>query len=283
MGVDYYKIGQLRNMDFCCRSRMKLHVLSSSHGLMIKEYQSQMGLSPLDKVSAFSGVFICDKQFPKDPDSLIPLEEVTKEKLAQQNLLRETIQESSYITALNILGSNDLKFFIVDGLGRLLPCVEGALVRWEGLSWNSKVYYQPRHCRLFPKETALFVEARVGDFMKILVGMYKQSRFERVYVSSILERIYKTGRLVGVDIYMALINYYICRYINRMYQNEPVFNKLKKPIKFTFINVSSQFYKSKDKDKLFSAKDRAKRRLVHRTKEAWIELMQLYLKQLKNT
>lgn len=169
----------------------------------------------------------------------------------------------------------------MDDDGKLLPLVKGALERWEDLSWNRKAYYQPRHCRLFPKETSLFIEARVGDFMKTLVRIYKQSGFEKVYVSSILERIYKAGRLVGVDIYMALINYFIFKYLSKMNQNEPVLNKVKRPMKFTFVNVGPQFYKSKNRDSLFSIKDVKKGHLVHRTKEAWKELMQLYLRQIK--
>ena len=239
-----------------------------------------VGLKPYDRVTAFGGVFIANIQFDKDPDYLLPLPEITKEKHNQQQAFKSAVSHSKLSIGLNITGSNDLKFFIVNPEGYVMPLRDGASDIWDTLSWEKKAYYQPRHRCLVPAETYWFIEARVRDYMETLIAIYKNSGFKLVYLSSILERKYKRGPLVNAEIYIALINYFICRYLRKL-EKESILNKLNQPIKFEFINVSSQFHKADNKESLFSKNDVAAGQLIHRKKEAWRELMRLYLNKIR--
>ena len=255
-------------------------MLGTSHALMIRENMEYVGLKPYDKVTAFSGLFITNTQFNKDPDILVPLPEITEEKLRQQQSFQTAVANSKFSQCLNITGSNELKFLIVDLEGNLKPLREGASDIWSKLSWKRKAFYQPRHCCLAPKDTHWFVEGKVKEYMGTLINIYKLSGFKTVYISSVLERIYKEGHLVNAEIYIALINHFIYRYIAKL-KMEPVLNKFNIPIDFVFINVGSQFYKAENKEALFSEKGRAERRLVHRNKPTWKKLMNLYLKTIR--
>ena len=200
-------------------------------------------------------------------------------KIKQQKLFAEAISNSPCIIALNITGSNDLKFMIVNDC-QLVPLVKDAAKKWEALTEHQRVFYNPKRFALFPKDSETFIRSKVKQYMDIVIAKYKDSRFKIVYHSSILERVY-FSKLRNAEIYIGIINFYISSYIKDLNKKQ-IKNRDGIPIKFGFINVASQFYEEKTKYKkgLFKDSDVKNKRYVHRNIKAWKELMSLYLKAI---
>ena len=114
------------------------------------------GLAEIDKCNSFSGLFLCDKQFNKEEDILVPFSHILDEKIKQQKLYAKTISDSPCTIAINITGSNDLKLMIVDE-GSVVPLVEEVEKKWEGLTEHQKVFFNPKRAGLFPKNSEAFI------------------------------------------------------------------------------------------------------------------------------
>ena len=213
----------------------------------------------------------------------MPYKVIVDDKIKQQKLFAKAISDSSCVIALNISGSNDLKFMIVQEVNEkhgVVPLVKDAAKKWEALSEHQKIVYNPKRVGLFPKDSEMFIKSKVKQYMDIVIAKYKDSSFKIVYHSSILERVY-FSKLRNAEIYIGIINFYISSYIKDLNKKQ-IRNRDGIPIKFGFINVASQFYEEKTKDKtgLFKDADVKHKRYVHRNIKAWKKLMTLYLKAI---
>ena len=238
-------------------------------------------MTDIDECDSFPGLFVCDKQYDREEDILVPYKVIAEDKIKQQKQFAEAISGSSCIIALNITASNDLKFMIVDENYEVVPLVAGAAGKWESLSEHQKIFFNPNRVGLFPRVSEIFIKNKVNNYMEIIVQKYKQSSFKIVYHSSVLERVY-FSKLQHAEIYIALINFYINAYIKNLNKKQ-VKNRDGIPIQFKFINVAEQFHKEKSENKrgLFKYSDVQNKRYVHRKVKAWKELMSMYLKVIR--
>ena len=228
-----------------------------------------------------------DKQFDKRENILKPCETISDNKKAQQKWFKHYVVTAKCEVALNILLSNDLKYMVVeevDGIYRVVPLLDKGPYVWSTLTSTKKQFYSPRRARLFPKASEEFIKEKVEAYLRVLVGIYKDSSFKVVYHSSVLERVY-FGKLKNAEIYIALINYYLqlgLRDLN-LEQNH-VYNRNSIPIEFRFINVSGQFHdtKSTERIRLFEEEDVRNDRWVHRTMPSMKNLMARYLKVIRS-
>ena len=197
------------------------------------------GLNSRDRVSSFPGLFLADRQFGLHEDDLKAQKVWTKKKNQQQDF-EKAIITSSYVKFLAVVGSNNIKDQIVKKC-KLVPLHIWAVKTWNNLSLNKQIFFNPKVTRLFPKSSETFIKEKTFKFMDRLVEIFKRSGALEVFISSILERVYKS-KLKHSEIYTALINYYVQYYITEKLQSCDVCNKNGEKIKFVFVDVRGQYF-----------------------------------------
>jgi hypothetical protein len=222
-----------------------------------------LGISFDVDIESFRGLFLGRQQFPIDTECFVPLPEITQHKLNQRRKFKRSIRRSDHKLALNLVFSNDLKNIIVKE-DKVLPHSRNALVKWSNMSIDRKACFNPKRDWLFPKSTEQEVKIRVDKLMDDLLFAYQFSGTEVVFISSVLERCYTKGALIASELFVALVNFFIYRYIEELRLKPPLYNRNGQLLKVHFINVARLYYSEEDKFKLFIPKEITKGAMVHR-------------------
>ena len=123
------------------------------------------------------------------------------------------------------------------------------------------------------------VGSRVKKYVELLVNLYKDSSLEFVFVSSVLERIYKDSLFANLEIYFAFVNSCLKTEITKL-NNREILNKDSKVIYWKFINVSKQFFEATSPELIFRE---TSGNLIHRTNQCMCDLLNVYLQKIHET
>lgn len=216
------------------------------------------GVRPL---RALGGLTVLPKEFHKG--SLIECARKSKLRRDQVTEMAEVISSSVVKNGLLLSGSNDWKAMIVEE-GEIVGWNRRSVEAWGKVRVGKRINFNPRDSRVLTKEGEIFIKARVGEYVDILVGMFEKSGVEKVFHSSLLERRAPGPILRHLDIYFAHINYYLYKKLGELNRNESSKNRLGKPIHWRFINVSRQFFKAENPALLFRHFEQSTGVLTHR-------------------
>lgn len=176
---------------------------------------------------------------------------------------------------LLIIGSNDYKSFITKN-GRILRCSKKDLKRWQGLDPSEKIKFQPRNHKKFLKDSDVkHIKDNVKVFFDYLAGLVKKSRKTTVFLSSLLERVYKDNH-PGLDLLFAYINHFLFENV----KSAEICNAMGVKVNFIFINVASQFFNAEDPLSLAIDREKEKGELTHRSKTAMHKLAGIYVSHI---
>ena len=245
-------------------------------------------------LNSWRGIALAEKNYgvdPKDPVDLRELEFKTAKSLRQFRQFKAKIQNTPNLVALNIIASNDLKYFTVEN-EELVPMIEAGPRVWQGLSIGRKVNYTPKRNTIFTKSSEVFISDRVHTYINMLAQMYADSTVEFVFLSSVLERFYADPKkqhhdtyvkLAFTDAYFAMINCCIKAELKKLNNGTGILNRNGKKIFWKFINVAHQFHSAPVLRNIFR-KDEIQNtkcsRWVHRNPRAMAELTVMYLEDI---
>lgn len=236
-------------------------------------------LPGFSSIDSFSGLTLAPVEFEREGWG--QLTRKTKRRADQVEDVRGVIHSSLHRNALFLGAGNDFKWLIVHE-GRICPLSEHGLKIWNGLKDHEKIYFSPKKHYVLESTGLKNVKARMTEFSKILENLFAGSNFDRVFISSILER--QIPELDHLEIYFAYLNYFLLHEVAKMdgKGKGSVLNVRKEPIRFYYINVSSQFFEHKfDKvAELFRPSERASHRLTHRNLHALENICHFYVKEI---
>ena len=233
------------------------------------------------KISAYSGLTVAPNQFGLGAGNLRKLQSKTNGKVKQVENMSNKIANSKYKIALQVSGSNDFKFFIVNN-GNIVPLLHCGVSVWGKLSTKNKSVFSPKRVLIFGKSSRDFIKSQVVAYVALIADMYRNSSFEFVFHSSILERNYKyEPQLKNLDIYLALVNYLLKIELQKLNLSPGVLNKQGKKISWHFINVSKQYFENTNPKLLFKKPDLRRGEFIHRTTESMQKLVEIYLSKIE--
>ena len=120
------------------------------------------------------------------------------------------------------------------------------------------------------------------DYAKVLGNLFAGSNFDRVFISSILER--QIPELDHLEIYFAHLNHFLRNEVVKMdgEGEGSVLNVRHKPIRFQFINVSAQFFETENSQipNLFRPWEVDDGKLTHRNMPALELICQNFVKEV---
>jgi hypothetical protein len=231
------------------------------------------------QINAWGGLTLAPDQYPYDSANLCKLPKKSASKKNQVQEMAQVIRTSKCKISLQLSGSNDFKFFMVNN-NQLVPLSERSIVAWKSWTDKRKSCFSPVRTRLFSKESETFIKGQVGKYVAIVVEMYKGSNFDFVFHSSILERVYsKIESLENVDIYFAYVNYYLKLELQKL-NGQGIVNNAGKKISWHFINVADQFHSTTSYKKLFKSADVYRKEMVHRNIDFMKILIDRYLQSI---
>ena len=173
---------------------------------------------------------------------------------------------------LLIIGSNDYKSFITKN-GRILRCSKKDRKRWQSLEASKKINFQPRDHRKFLIDSDInHIKENVKVFFEYLISLVKNSRKTTVFLSSLLERVYKVNH-PNLDLLFAYINHFLFEEVKK---NTEICNAIGGKVNFVFINVACQFYNAENPVSLAIDREKGRGELTHRNKTAMRELAGTY-------
>lgn len=224
-------------------------------------------------ITAIRGLTVMSQEFPQY--SLIPHKKKTVKRVNQEIRYANAVKFATQKIALNVTGTNDYKFFIVEN-NSLVPMVPDGLEIWSSLTRGRKIRFDTKHKVIFPKESREFMESRIGDYVTYLKNVYATSSFVIVYHSSLLERISREKSQTCLEAYFAHLNYFLRRELRKL-NEEPVLNLHGQPISFKFINVSEQFFNAVPPTVVFKDEEQNSKNLVHRHIDSLKILVEKYM------
>ena len=285
-------------------AHLKLHVFSSSHlspldPVATRQKFARMGTYRADRemeysdqllkswlpegtyINAWGGLTIAETEFHRDPHDFSAKHKKSELRAKQCIQLGLAIKSSPCKIALHVSGSNDFKYFIVKD-GKLVPLTESGAETWSKLSPRRRSNFLPNKTVIFGKTSREFIHQQVKLYVTELVNLYRDSEFELVFHSSVLERKYFHEKLENIDAYFAYFNYWIRMEIENL-NREKIMNRNQIAIVWKFINVSSQFFNSNSPRKLYRWKEAKTGNCVHRNLNSLHELVDKYLKYIGTT
>lgn len=231
-------------------------------------------LSGVSSITTFGGLTLAPVEFMREGWGT--LEKKSGHRKRQVSELERGIRRSNLSNCLLVGGTNDFKWFIVrEGEGKPVSLAKNGLEVWGKLKGSQKLRFNPRKHLVLGQEARQFILGKVQDFVDILVNIFKNSRFSKVFISSLLER-----RLPGVpylEIYFAHINCFMEKSVHKLNDRDTVKNVLGQPIAWFFVNVADQFYLSENPEALFRESLHSRGGLVHRHITAMEEICFKYM------
>ena len=204
-------------------------------------------------------------------------------RVKQFNRALDFIQNSDKKVCLLVLGSNDFKNFVIKN-GEWLPLGKGAVRKWSNLSLNKQVYFSYDSAgHILCREIRQFIEEKVGEYMRIILSMLRDSEFEFILHSSLLEREWENCNVPHLDILFAHINCYLNKQLLSLNRKAEIQNRFGKIVKFKFVNVAYQYFEAKREgvlNSIFREPESWSEGRTHRSETALIELAKIYRKEI---
>ena len=195
--------------------------------------------------------------------------------------MKRVIHSSLQRNALFVAGGNDFKWFIVAD-GKICPLSKHGLAVWEGLKNHQKINFSPKRHIVLDYSGLKIIKKKMQDYAKILGNLFAGSNFDRVFISSILER--QIPELDHLEIYFAHLNHFLRNEVVKMdgEGEGSVLNVRHKPIRFQFINVSAQFFETENSQipNLFRPWEVDDGKLTHRNMPALELICQNFVKEV---
>lgn len=243
------------------------------------EQNFQRFLPGFSSINSFSGLTLAPDEFEREGWGQLACK--TDYRSNQVDEVKDVIHSSLHRNALFVGGGNDYKWFIVHE-GRLCPLSEHGLEIWGGLPDHEKINFSPKKHYVLEATGLKNVKARMTDFGKIIESLFSGSNFDRVFISSLLER--QIPELDHLEVYFAHLNHFLRNLVVGMdgKGKGSVLNIRREPIRFYFVNVAEQFFEVK-KDKvagLFRPRERASKKLTHRNIRSLENICHSFVKEV---
>ena len=180
-----------------------------------------------------------------------------------------------------ILGSNDWKT-LLSKLGGLLEISNTKITEWGNLSPKAKCDYNAFKEKPLGKEGRLHLNEQLEKYGDILAKILKRSKVEKLYHSSVLERIDKT--YPHLDLLFTILNSYLHKKLDSWTKTQKFKNRNGKPIECKFISVQKLFFYEKDPKCLFLSEEQEKyekyEELTHRKCECIVEVINIIKEEI---
>ena len=212
----------------------------------------------LGGVSAWPGIFFMQEH---DRYSFLPKDTVSQKNQNKINKFEEKVCRPNCKNCLCIFGTNDFMPLLCKD-GKFPKITSRASNYFKSFPEKNKIDLNlSRNRNLLPGDAGDYIKSKVHSFMGYFVDVFGRSSVEVVFFSSLLERVYPG--IKNLDLLFSVINSYLKQELNR-FNEAGIVNKNGLHIKFVFINVSDQFYGSKNPLDLAREDEKQANKLVHR-------------------
>lgn len=266
-------------------SKLSLHATGSSHlkPLDQKKALDKHKARPLQdlwfpeasSLESFPGLTIMPQECKPFSVPPIILPEKSGNRIDQLADCRKSIQDTTASLCLFVGFSNDWVYFLMKNQ-HLLPLCPAAESFWENLSNQEKAEYNVRDRTLLTSASRKHLKGRISDMEREIVSLFASSGLEKVFFSSILERLLPGQQFVLLPLYFAVLNSYFRKLVKKLDSKGIVMNRFGKPIEFRFINVAKQFFDADRKTGLFKKSEVKSGIMTHRNFVAMEELFRMY-------
>ena len=193
------------------------------------------------------------------------------------------MKNSKEKVCLLVLGSNDFKNFLIKE-GKWLELGRGAEEKWSRLSVEKQIYFSGNSSGdILCKKTRQFIQKKVEEYVRKILVVIRNSGFEVILHSSLLERDWESCGVKNLDILFAHINSYLNRFLLKLNREGGVENKFGKIILFKFVNVAEQYFVAKREGRLasiFRESEFCRDGRTHRAQDALNVVAGIYNKEI---
>lgn len=246
----------------------------------------------VNKCTSFPGLSVMDDLYERETFQMLnPESREFEQKRNQRNRFFNTIKKSQCNEILLVLLSNDIKAFITDPVNQKpFKLIRTAHKIWLDMSSEDKQNLNIFNTNLCKRDFQQHLLKKFEIYESLLLPIFKETKINIVHHSSILERLH--SNIENFDMYFSIVNSVLHFVLNKWTQSGNFKNKFNQPIQFRFVNVSEQIhsknsipekisiFRLKEIEKCNGLKERNNTELVHRDKNAYYELADLWIKNI---
>ena len=233
---------------------------------------------PRVNLHTFKGMFLLNTEFERGV-SLVQLPQKSQFRINQCNKLFDAMRTSHEKVCILVVGSNDIKSFIVNPLTKKVFKLRNNFVRkFNSLSPDKKSKLVLRNTKCLTGVVQSHLEKRVEELLQTIVVVLKDCNFNHVIFSSLLERNWDKVGMPDLPFWFAHINAVLYTKLQKL--DGKVENRYKSFIKFHFVNVCDQYFNAEDNksvDQIFRSYEVLGGELTHRNSEAMREIVRRYM------
>ena len=231
-------------------------------------------------LSSFPGLLVMPEECK--PFSVPPVKMSKKSdyRIKQLRDCKDSVNKTTAPICLFVGFSNDWPYFLMNNK-KMLTLDKKAESYWQQLEGEDRAKYNIKDKGLLNSTSRRYLESKIDDMEKELISMFEGSHLEKVYVSSILERMLPGEKFKLLPLYFAVLNSYYQKLVRKLSYNGLVRNRFGVPIQFRFINVAKQFFTSDYQPELFRRSEVKSGILTHRHLEAMKDIVSVYIDSIR--
>ena len=237
---------------------------------------------PNVNLNTYRGMFIMDQEYERGISTkLLPEKQEFRKK--QCLSLFNAMRMSTESVCILELGTNDKKEFIVNPkTGKVFKVRQNALSKWNKLPPKKKIRLSLKRTMYLQTCITDHIAEKVDKFLQAISAVVSETGFMHVIFSSLLERNWDVAGMHNLPFWFAHINSIFYGKLNKL--NGTICNKHGKAVKFSFVNVSEQYFlaeEDKNVNSIFRHYETVGGMLTHRNSEAIKQVVEIYLTEAK--
>ena len=237
---------------------------------------------PNVNLHTYRGMCILDQEF-ESGISTKSLPEKQEFRIKQCSSLFNAMRMSPEYVCLLELGTNDIKSFTVNpSTSKVFKVRQNALSKWSNLSHKNKIKLSIKKTMFLQTCITDHIERKVVKFLQAISSVVQETGFVHVIFSSLLERNWELAGVYNLPFWFAHINSMFYAKLNKL--DGQIINKHGKVVKFSFVNVSEQYFlaeKDKNVHSIFRQYETVGGMLTHRNSEAIKKIVEIYLEKAR--